>query len=60
MKIQRSVFFEVAKELGWNQNLLVQSLQTGTSQDSWLFLFRLLTPYWADVLSGVHQQLTER
>ncbi|AQQ69858.1 Glucose-resistance amylase regulator [Limihaloglobus sulfuriphilus] len=50
--------FQAARELGWQQNLLVQSMQTGKTRTIGV-LVPPFDSYWTNVLSGIHQELTD-
>ncbi|HRT24489.1 MAG TPA: LacI family DNA-binding transcriptional regulator [Anaerohalosphaeraceae bacterium] len=54
----RQRVLEVAKKLGWRQNLLVQSIQTGKTRTIGV-LIPPFDSYWTNVLTGIHQALTE-
>lgn len=50
--------FEAAKKLGWRQNLLVQSIQTGKTRTIGV-LIPPFDSYWTNVLTGIHQELMD-
>jgi len=54
----RQRVLEAAEKLGWRQNLLVQSIQTGKTRTIGV-LIPPFDSYWASVLTGVHQALMD-
>jgi LacI family transcriptional regulator len=54
----RQRVLEAAKKLGWRQNLLVQSIQTGKTRTIGI-LIPPFDSHWTNILTGIHQVLTE-
>jgi LacI family transcriptional regulator len=54
----RQRVLEAAKKLGWRQNLLVQSIQTGKTRSIGV-LIPPFDSHWTNILTGIHQVLTD-
>ncbi len=54
----RQRVLDAAKKLGWRQNLLVQSIQTGRTRTIGI-LIPPFDSHWTNILTGIHQVLTD-
>lgn len=54
----RQRVLDAAKKLGWRQNLLVQSIQTGKTRTIGI-LIPPFDSHWSNILTGIHRVLTD-
>lgn len=54
----RQRVLDIAKKLGWRQNLLVQSIQTGKTRTIGI-LIPPFDSHWTNILTGIHQVLMD-